>query len=107
MSADVEHPRTADLQLERVLHALSDPIRLQIVRNLANCESLACGAMDYPVAKSTLSHHLRTLRLSGLTHTDIVGTQRFISLRHDDVESRFPGLLAVIGAVRDPQPSAH
>lgn len=98
MAAQVEHPAVADLRLEKVLHALSDPIRLQIVRELARCESMACVSMSYPVSKSTLSHHLRTLRLSGLTHTEVSGNQRFISLRFADVEERFPGLLDVVGA---------
>jgi DNA-binding transcriptional ArsR family regulator len=97
--ADPEHPDVASLALDRVLHALSDPIRLDVVRQLAHRESVGCAELDYPVTKSTLSHHLRTLRLSGLTHTAVNGTQRTLTLRAADIESRFPGLLAAVGAL--------
>ncbi len=45
---------------------------------------------------STCSYHLRLLREAGLTRTRAEGTQRFISLRRDDLEERFPGLLGVL-----------
>jgi DNA-binding transcriptional ArsR family regulator len=49
-----------------------------------------------PVSKSTLSHHLRVLRDCGITWTRCEGTQRFISLRKDDLEERFPGLIGCV-----------
>lgn len=98
MPTEPEEPTAASLSLERVLHALSDPIRLDIVRRLARDGCTGCSALDYPLGKSTVSHHLRTLRLAGLTHTDLDGTSRFLTLRADDIEERFPGLLTVVGA---------
>jgi DNA-binding transcriptional ArsR family regulator len=94
----LEMPAVDELELVEVLHALSDPIRLQIVQELASGGEQACGAMPLPVSASTRSHHLRILREAGVTFTRVVGTQRLVSLRRDDLASRFPGLLdAVLG----------
>jgi DNA-binding transcriptional ArsR family regulator len=96
-------PTIDELELPAVLHALSDPIRLQIVRDLEAAGSCSCGAFAVPVAKSTLSHHLRVLREAGLTLTEPSGTQRVVSLRRADVDARFPGLLdAVLSAAPVP-----
>jgi DNA-binding transcriptional ArsR family regulator len=95
----LSHPAVEELELAAVLHALSDPIRLRIVRDLADRGACNCGTFAVPVAKSTLSHHLRVLREAGLTLTEPHGTQRVVSLRRDDVDGRFPGLLdAVLAA---------
>jgi len=89
-------PGSEDLVLERVLDALADPIRLQIVRELAGVKESPCGALAVPVSESTRSHHLRTLREAGVTRTRVSGTQRLVSLRRDDLDVRFPGLLDVV-----------
>ena len=99
MSERVHHPATEELELAAVLHALSDPLRLSIVRDLAEAGSCSCGAFAVPVAKSTLSHHLKVLREAGVTLTEPTGTQRVVSLRTEDLNARFPGLLdAVLAA---------
>ena len=90
------HPRTEDLELPSVLHALSDPVRLQIVRSLSEHGARNCGTFAVPVAKSTLSHHLKVLRDAGLTYTEPAGTARVVSLRRDDLDARFPGLLDAV-----------
>jgi DNA-binding transcriptional ArsR family regulator len=89
----VSHPATDQLSLPGVLHALSDPVRLDIVRELSDCEETPSGCLEVPVSKSTLSHHLKVLRDSGLTHTRVEGVHRYVSLRTVDIERRFPGLL--------------
>jgi DNA-binding transcriptional ArsR family regulator len=85
-----------------VMHALSDPVRLQIVRQLAACDGageLSCGQIEVPVTKSTASHHLKTLASAGLTAEREEGTRKFIHLRSAELERRFPGLLpSVLGA---------
>ena len=96
MSDHVRHPAVEELELATVLHALSDPIRLQIVRDLSTGGACNCGAFAVPVAKSTLSHHLKVLREAGVTLTEPNGTQRVVSLRTADLDARFPGLLAAI-----------
>lgn len=79
-----------------VLHALSDPVRLQIVADLADAGECRPGMLDVGVSKSTLSHHFRTLRESGVTRTRIEGKEYFVSLRYQDLNHRFPGLLAAV-----------
>lgn len=76
-----------------MLHGLSDPVRLQIVRRLASGEERPCGSLAPLVSKSTLSHHLKVLRECGVTITRVNGTRRLVSLRKADLEHRFPGLL--------------
>jgi DNA-binding transcriptional ArsR family regulator len=104
----LHHPRVEEVTLPDVLHALSDPVRLQIVRALAECEEQSCSAVESSVSKSTLSHHFKVLREAGLTHTRVNGTHRYVSLRRDELEDRFPGLLrSVLEASRnESQPAA-
>lgn len=90
------HPELHEIRLEDVFHALSDPIRMEIIRRLVSAPEQFCGEFEFGLTKSTLSHHFRVLREAGVTRTRISGTQRFISLRRQDLETRFPGLLALI-----------
>lgn len=92
----VYHPDRNDISLAGVLYALGDPIRLEIVRRLASESELPCAAMDLPVAKSTLSHHFKVLREAGVLYCRKEGTQHMNSLRRDDLDARFPGLLDII-----------
>jgi DNA-binding transcriptional ArsR family regulator len=89
----LEMPTREELELTAVLHALSDPVRLAIVARLAADGERACTSFPLPVSDSTRSHHLRILREAGVTETRVVGKQRLVSLRRDDLEARFPGLL--------------
>lgn len=93
---NLPHPEAEQLSLSGVLHALSDPVRLDIVRALGVDGEMCCGALMVPVSKSTLTHHLKVLRESGLTWTRCEGVQRIVSLRRTDLESRFPGLLGCV-----------
>lgn len=90
------HPTPEDLTLERLLYALSDPVRMEIVRCLAGVPEATCGELDGGRPKSSMSHHFRVLRDAGLVHTRNVGTTHMNSLRSDALESRFPGLLKSI-----------
>ena len=89
------HPDVAEIELPLLLHALSDPTRLEIVRRLACEESgeLSCKQIELPVTKATASHHFKVLRLAGVIAQHDEGTRRISSLRRDDLEQRFPGLL--------------
>jgi DNA-binding transcriptional ArsR family regulator len=95
-SGAVAHPERDELELSAVLHALSDPVRLRIVAALAEDGERACGGFDLPVTKSTCTHHFRVLREAGVISQRNVGTTRLNSLRADDLEARFPGLLATV-----------
>jgi DNA-binding transcriptional ArsR family regulator len=92
----IEHPKREEIELAGVLHALSDPVRLRIVTALAADAALTCGSFDLPVTKSTCTHHFKVLREAGVIHQRPEGTTRVNTLRRDDLEARFPGLLATI-----------
>ena len=97
----LHHPRVDELDLTDVLHALSDPVRLEIVRLLADEKERPCSAVEAKVAKSTLSHHFKVLRAAGITFTRANGTHRLVTLRTDDLEERFPGLIrSVLNAAK-------
>jgi DNA-binding transcriptional ArsR family regulator len=84
-----------------VMGALSDPIRVGLVRVLADGRERGWGALRAPVAKSTLSHHLRVLRDAGVTRTRQEGTRCFVELRRRDLDTRFPGLLTAVLTAAD------
>jgi len=91
------HPHKNDLSLAGVLYALGDPVRLELVRQLAEKGELPCCAiLSEPIAKSTLSHHFKVLRESGVIYSRKEGTQHMNSLRREDLDDRFPGLLTVV-----------
>jgi DNA-binding transcriptional ArsR family regulator len=90
------HPSASELELPSVLHALSDPARLAIVRQLATGQECSCGGFDLDLSKATLSHHYRVLREAGVVKARQDGRRRLLSLRRDDLDSRFPGLLDAV-----------
>jgi DNA-binding transcriptional ArsR family regulator len=89
-------PKRDELELSTVLHALSDPVRLQIVAGLSDGVEHSCGSFELPVTKSTCTHHFRVLREAGVIHQRHEGTSRLNSLRRADLEARFPGLLDTV-----------
>jgi DNA-binding transcriptional ArsR family regulator len=108
MASTIHHPSTDDIDLATVLRTLGDPARLTIVRLLARAGEQNCTALqsqlEMPV--STCSYHLKLLREAGVTRTRASGTVRYMSLRRDDLDSRFPGLLDALEADTE-QPAAH
>src|SRR5690349_10234547 len=95
------HPSREDIRIEAVLHALADPVRLQIVRELDRVGiPVACGTVALPVSKSTRTHHLRILREAGVTRVVPDGTARMTSLRREDLDALYPGLLDGILAAK-------
>jgi len=97
-----EHPDVGDLTLTGVLAALADPIRMGLVQSLADGREKAWSELRAPVAKSTLSHHLKVLRSAGVTRTRQEGTRCFVRLRRDDLDERFPGVLSSVLAATEP-----
>jgi DNA-binding transcriptional ArsR family regulator len=94
------HPAAEDITLAGVLGALSDPMRLEILKKLLDSSdrSLSCSAAAPcpDMAKSTLSHHFRVLREAGLIRTAKQGVENLNSVRWEDLNRRFPGLLKAI-----------
>jgi DNA-binding transcriptional ArsR family regulator len=85
-----------ELVLTVVLDALSDPVRLQILVQLADCGEHMCSSCELPVAKSTSSHHFRVLREAGVIETRVDGKKRLNRLRREALDERFPGLIDTI-----------
>ncbi|MDX6607981.1 MAG: hypothetical protein QOD14_2521 [Solirubrobacterales bacterium] len=80
-----------------MLHALSDPHRLEIVRRLAeNSEPRPCGSFGFDISKSTMTHHFRTLREAGVIRQERQGTSKLTELRRDDLDVMYPGLLDAV-----------
>ena len=99
---EIHHPAAGDLDLATILRTVGDPLRLQLVRELASTGAEpTCGQISESMGlpTSTCSYHLRLLREAGLTRTRAAGTERRISLRRDDLEQRFPGLVEVLVGV--------
>jgi len=92
----LNHPRAEDLDLATVLHALGDPVRLELLRHMAAADEISCNPQGLTVARSTLSNHWRILREAGITTTRISGKTRLISLRRAELDARFPGLLNAV-----------
>jgi DNA-binding transcriptional ArsR family regulator len=102
------HPGIDQMKLTEVMAALSDPIRVGLIRLLSDDVERGWGELRAPVAKSTLSHHLKVLRAAGLTLTREEGTRCFVKLRRADVDTRFPHLLdAVLAAAAGEDVGSH
>lgn len=95
---ELPHPARKDMRLTDVLFALSDPERLAIVRQLADgpLEMAQCHLSDPSMPKSTKSHLMKVLREAGIIRNEPLGRGRRLSLRHDDLEARFPGLIGSV-----------
>lgn len=84
-----------------MLHALSDPVRVAIVRELMkagdamNCSETAAKA-GLKMPKSTCSQHYQILREAGLIFSERKGVELSSRLRLDEIEQRFPGLVTSI-----------
>lgn len=105
--SDDRHPAAADLRLTKVLAALADPVRLTTVRTLAAIGDSPCTALHHAagltISQPTFSHHQRILRQAGIIRERLQGSQRILSLRRDDLDGRFPGLVEAV--LRTPETS--
>jgi DNA-binding transcriptional ArsR family regulator len=92
------HPPASSLDLATVLRTLGDPVRLEMVQMLADGQPRSCSALTDALGlpASTGSYHMRLLREAGITRARQDGTTREISLRRDDLDDRFPGLVDVL-----------
>lgn len=111
VSDDVIEPGVEDLQLPRVLAALADPHRLATVRVVARRGESWCSQVmqeaGLPMGKSTFSHHLRILREAGVLTKRVEGARGYTSLRKDDLDRRFPGLIdSILSADAEPAADA-
>lgn len=96
MPDDEGHPALEEMDLQKVLAAVAEPLRFQVIRTLAQLPDgteRTCVSFELGVAKSTLTHHFRILREAGLVRQVDRGNSRKVTLRRDDLDARFPGLL--------------
>lgn len=98
-----------EINLVDVLHALADPVRLRIIAKLALDGTESCSAISegVDVHRTTMSHHYRVLRESGITWTTIEGRTRYITVRRDDLNARFPGLLEAVLTAEGRRPASR
>ena len=96
------HPNLNDVPLASVLHALSDPTRLKIIRALDRDHAqggmgLACNcAAPDGLPRATISNHFTILRGAGLIAAHKEGTKVIHRLRRNEVDLKFPGLLDAV-----------
>jgi DNA-binding transcriptional ArsR family regulator len=99
------HPPVSELRLSKILAALSDSARLATVRALARNEHSPCNQLHreagLEISRSTFSHHQKVLREAGILLVQVRGAERICSLRRDDLNARFPGLLDLILNTQD------
>ena len=95
------HPEIADVSVEAILHALSDPARVAIMVDIVqqdcsqNCSTFL-HVLDKPIPKSTLSQHFKVLRETGLIRSERRGVEMQNTSRCAEIDARFPGLIAAI-----------
>ncbi|MGW7366435.1 ArsR/SmtB family transcription factor [Streptomyces sp. NPDC054841] len=92
------HTHPAEVSVLTALSALADPVRIQLIRELARSDdwTRSCGSFDVPVGKAALSHHFTVLRGAGLVEQRDQGPKRVNRLRREEFEARFPGLLDLL-----------
>ncbi|MEV4258849.1 helix-turn-helix transcriptional regulator [Spirillospora sp. NPDC049652] len=101
-----EHPETGEIAIPRVLFALSEPLRLSMVRTLAERGEVDSIELGPDLPRSTLTHHTSLLRESGVVFVRAEGRKCLIRLRRDDLEARFPGLIdAVLDGYEEAAPA--
>src|SRR3954447_4956742 len=86
------HPEPEEFDVLDILHALSDPTRMTIVRTLRAAPERVCGTFPVDGAPSPLTHPYRVLRESGVSRQPEDRNRRWTALRDDDLQTRFPGL---------------
>lgn len=86
------------VQLLDLFRALADPSRLWIAKTLTDGTLHPCRVEEFglSIQKSTLSHHFKILRESGLTSTRVRGREAAVRLRLEMLDVRFPGLVQAI-----------
>lgn len=97
-------PAEEDIDLFEVMSALTDPVRRAIVHSIARDPGRACSGSDYGVSKSALTRHWRILRETGIIKQEVEGTRHRNWLRTDELDRRFPGLLALVLQEHRPGP---
>jgi DNA-binding transcriptional ArsR family regulator len=75
-----------------VFKALSDPMRWNIVCQMAAVDELACTTLEttLPITKPTISYHIKVLYHSGLVEVRKDGRYYYYRLRRDVLDGMLP-----------------
>jgi DNA-binding transcriptional ArsR family regulator len=93
----IKHPTIEQVELTDIMYALADPTRLEIIALLSKAgKKLTCGEINLNRPKSSMSHHFKILRGAGLVQTLIEGTEHMNSLRLEEIEQKYPGVLSAV-----------
>ena len=95
------HPHIDDVTVEGILHAFSNPLRIQIYAGLVAAECPQCCSAyliikGKKLPKSTLSQHFTVLREAGLIHSERRGNELHNETRCEELEDKFGTLIESI-----------
>lgn len=93
---------TKKIPISSIFYALSDPARIEILKKILKQGEISCGDCKSNLSKSTMSHHFKVLRETGLIERREEGKVHFISIREDELEKRVPRLLEVLRSLKTP-----
>lgn len=96
MANTYTHPDPQEFNLISILRAIADPVRLELIRHLHQLGEANCSTLLGSRPKSSMSHHFQVLRENGILHTRIDGVNHRNTLRLNELEERFPGLMNAI-----------
>lgn len=92
----------ADITVEKVMFALSDPMRVRIFTEIAKsecsqiCSNFISCSSEKKIPKSTLSKHFRILREAGLIYSERKGIEMHNTSRCKELKARFGNMVASI-----------
>lgn len=94
----IVHPSPAELTLNVVLHALSDPQRRAIFTQITLSGRITCAEVAPELPRSTVSVHLKRLREAGLIRQERQGQLIANEERSDGARERFGALVDAVFA---------
>lgn len=97
-----------DSSITDMMKALGDPIRWDIVLQMASQPSVAASELErrLPIAKPTISYHVKILTQAGLTEVRKQGRNYYYSLRRDALSDALDALSALLGQPPSPAPTS-
>jgi ArsR family transcriptional regulator len=89
--------KLSSADVERIAKALADPQRMKLLGTISASEEFACRRLCrcVPLAKATISHHLRELQRAGLIDVRREGSYMYLRARRDVLTAYAEQLLRV------------
>jgi ArsR family transcriptional regulator len=103
------HDLSIDDIYSEIFAALSEPVRIRIIRMIAETDELACTRLDetLPISKSTISYHIKVLHHAGLISVRKDGRYYHYRLKRDVLHGYLPGFLDQLVSPEPAQPAAR